>query len=85
MLEKEKKGVIVTAPAGWYQNVGLELDCQCVPQIENVIKRGKKNLNESDKVSSKTFGYRWTEMRQQAASGRMNECVCHDAGKKSMN
>ena len=54
----------------------------CVPQIENVIKKRKGNLNESDKVSSNIFGYRWTEMRPRAG-GRMKECVSHDAGKKS--
>lgn len=68
------------ASEGWYQSVELELDrSMCSPQIENVIKKGKEELNESDKVSSGI----WVPMRPRAG-GRMKECVSHDAGKKSM-
>lgn len=72
-MEKREKNCVVTAPA----RLGvLVSECwirirlsMCVPQIENVIKR-RRNLNESDKVSSNIW------VPNEAASRRKNQRMC---------
>jgi len=69
------------ASEAWYAGISvvLEWNCQCVPQIENVIKKTSMKVIRY----RQTFGYRLTAMRPQAG-GKMKECVSHDAAEKAM-